>query len=253
MTKKYHILNGSSLKEQFPISLAGEIIVAKECLADGTVDGENLDDLFTNRAGFISRHYDGYTKRDYYKKTVPEFNKIQAIPQQSEINLWFEHDLFCQVNFWFVSYMLCKNNMPYIINFVSPLPGHEYSFGSMTEPELIKAFETKIVITKTEINQLSTLWKTYQKNNFDNMLKTAKSLNQKHPFLLPAINAHIDRLPKHGTLGRIEQSILKIMADLNTNDFDIVFKEFNKRDPIYGFGDLQIKRLFEKIKLTTNP
>jgi hypothetical protein len=38
------------------------------------------------------------------------------------------------------------------------------------------------------------------------------------------------------------------MNNLETNSFGEVFKEFNKRESIYGFGDLQVKRLFDEIK-----
>ena len=99
--KQYHILNGDILKEQFP-DISGELIVARECLVDGDVNGKNLAELYNSRAKFISKNYRGYSIRDYYEKTVPEFQKIQDIPENSDINLWFEDDLFCQVNLWFV-------------------------------------------------------------------------------------------------------------------------------------------------------
>jgi hypothetical protein len=38
------------------------------------------------------------------------------------------------------------------------------------------------------------------------------------------------------------------MEDLETDEFGPVFKEFNKRESIYGFGDLQVKRIFDEIK-----
>ncbi|GJM35445.1 MAG: hypothetical protein DHS20C18_44460 [Saprospiraceae bacterium] len=40
--KQYHILNGDSLKEQFPENIQGEIIIARECLVDGSVKGRTL-------------------------------------------------------------------------------------------------------------------------------------------------------------------------------------------------------------------
>ncbi len=40
MRKQYHILNGDSLKEQFPENIQGDIIVARECLVDGNVKGK---------------------------------------------------------------------------------------------------------------------------------------------------------------------------------------------------------------------
>lgn len=94
MRKQFHILNGDSLKEILPANIQGEMIVARECLIDGNVEGKSLDDFFATRAKFISDNYEGSSKQDYYNKTVIEFQKIQAIPQESEINLWFEDDLF---------------------------------------------------------------------------------------------------------------------------------------------------------------
>ena len=32
------------------------------------------------------------------------------------------------------------------------------------------------------------------------------------------------------------------------HDFGIIFKEFCKREPIYGFGDLQVKRLLSELE-----
>jgi hypothetical protein len=77
MKKQYHILNGDSLKNQFPKSIKGKIVVARECLVDGSVKGNSLTDLFKTRAKFISSNYDGYTEQDYFEKTVPEFQKMQ--------------------------------------------------------------------------------------------------------------------------------------------------------------------------------
>ncbi len=70
---------------------------------DGNVKGMEADELFASRAKFLSQNYGG-TEQDYYEKVVPEFQKIKSINNDSDINLWFEDDLFCQVNFWFVVY-----------------------------------------------------------------------------------------------------------------------------------------------------
>ena len=38
------------------------------------------------------------------------------------------------------------------------------------------------------------------------------------------------------------------MDELNTEQFGLIFKEFCNRESIYGFGDLQVKRLLDEIK-----
>jgi len=37
------------------------------------------------------------------------------------------------------------------------------------------------------------------------------------------------------------------MKELETQDFGPVFREFTKRESIYGYGDLQVKRLFDEL------
>jgi len=77
MKDQYHILNGDSLKEQFPKQIDGEIIIARECFVDGDVSSTTLDELFEVRAKFITEFYDDYSIKDYYTDSVSEFQKIQ--------------------------------------------------------------------------------------------------------------------------------------------------------------------------------
>ena len=106
MESTYHILNGDALLEQLPDSIEGERLVCRECLVDGDVQGDTLEELYATRAKFIGTHYPGETEEGYYAEAVPELNKIAAIPAGSNVYLWFEDDLFCQVNLWFVASML---------------------------------------------------------------------------------------------------------------------------------------------------
>lgn len=74
MTKQYHILNGTALKEQFPKQIPGERIIAKECMVDGSVNGND-----ENRKGIrkgISIF--GSSTRSAYRK-VPERQYNNAI------------------------------------------------------------------------------------------------------------------------------------------------------------------------------
>ena len=111
MKKQYHILNGDALKEQFPKDLEGEIIVARECLVEGELKANGLDEFFKIRASFISRSFENNSIQDYYQRTASEFQKILDIKDNAEINLWFEDDLFCQVNFWFIVHLIYTNKI----------------------------------------------------------------------------------------------------------------------------------------------
>ncbi len=248
MRKQYHILNGDSLKEQFPDNIKGELIVARECLVDGNVDGYDLTELFHSRAQFISENYEGYKEKDYYEKTVPEFHKIQNITEDSDIHLWFEDDLFCQVNLWFVINLIYENYKNQQVFLIRPKTNYEYNFGGMNKEELLNEFRNKIKIELFELKELSKLWKLYQQGDCDEMIRIAERLDKRFPFLIYAIKAHRDRLPRDGNLGRPTQTLIQIMDELNTVEFDAIFREFNRREGIYGFGDLQVKRLFNEIK-----
>ncbi len=66
--------------------------------------------------------------------------------------------------------------------------------------------------------------------------------------MLPAVEAHIARIPHKNDPGRPVKVILEIMNELKTEEFIPIFKEFSKRESIYGFGDLQVKTLVEKAR-----
>ena len=246
MDKKYHILNGDSLKEQFPKEIEGEIIVARECFVDGDVSSATLDELFKKRAKFISDVYGNYSIDNYYTDSVSEFEKLQNIPHKAEINLWFEDDLFCQVNFWFTVNLILNSLKYYNVFLIRPAIHTQYGFGGLNELDLINAFKQKTQVI--ELDKIASLWSSYQKNDTKELLKVAKELEQKYPFILNAVKAHIDRIPSENSPGRPKQILIDIMNDLETSSFGAVFKEFNKRASIYGFGDLQVKRLFDEIK-----
>ena len=245
MRKQFHILNGDSLKQQFPETIPGEIIVVRECLVDGNVNGNSLNDLFKIRAEFISNNYGGFKEQDYFKLSVPEFQKIQTIPDNVDINLWFEDDLFCQVNFWFVIHLLIRSNHQNQLFLIRPDSLSQYGFGGLLKSELISIFERRLKLT--ELDKLALLWGFYQTNDTENLIETSKQLKNTYPFIYIAVEAHIERIPANGKMGRPIQSLVQIMDELKTAEFEPIFKEFCKRELIYGFGDLQVKRLLDEI------
>ena len=246
MNNIYHILNGDSLKNQFPTSILGELVVARECLVDGNIQGEDINELFVNRARYLES-YSQIPAGTYFESTVPEITKITNIPADSAIYCWFEDDLFCQANLWFVLHLLSKQQQGYKIYLVRPNLGNEYSFGLMSNNELIIAYNTATNITVTELKSLSSLWPSYQDKDFDNLLLIAESFLRKYPFLLPAVNAELDRLPDASGYGRPERQLLLIMKNLETEDFSTVFRLFQQSEALYSFGDLQVKRIFDEL------
>lgn len=236
-----HILNGDALLERFPVEIEGRPNVCRECLMDGEVKAQNPSDFFSIRSKYLSQTYGG-TVQDYYKHVVPEIEAISKLPAKEEVNLWFEEDLFCQINLWFICSLLKPSQNVYL---VMPLASNPYSFGHLSKNELLHCYHKK-----RELKELSTLqkiWEAYTNKDLDSMYSIAKSLKESHPFILSAVQAHSQRLSPNS----YPEILLKnLKLSLNTEDFARVFHAFSKQAPQYGYGDLQVKRMWDSIQNT---
>ena len=58
--------------------------------------------------------------------------------------------------------------------------------------------------------------------------------------------AHIDRVPKQGKKGRPERAVEEIIEHTGSNFID-VFNQFSKREGVYGFGDCQVKLIYDRV------
>src|SRR5215210_3615464 len=96
-----HVLAGDALAENFnKTGIDGEVAVCRECLIEGDVKAENLNDFWEIRADFIVSVY-GENKEKYFETVADEFRKLNNLTPGAEVNLWFEYELFCQTNMWF--------------------------------------------------------------------------------------------------------------------------------------------------------
>ena len=242
MAKTFHILNGDALKERFLEKFTGEQIVMRECLVDGDVSGDSLETFFSNRSAYLSKTYGDVEEDDYRRKSITEINKIIEIPDGSAIYLWFEDDLFCQVNFWFTCWLI-KEKRKSIFFLVRPVIHNMYGFGGLSDIDLFFSLDNQTKLT--QIDLLSDLWIHYKNNDLEQLLETAKKFPE-FPFIQVAVEAHIERFPKEG-LGRPEKSLMAIMEELGADKFGPVFQEFCKRESVYGFGDLQVKKIYDQL------
>lgn len=245
----YHILNGDCLADQLSqTKINQDFIVCRECLIDGNLNAENMDDFWKIRAKFISDSYYVSTE-EYYIKTVSEFEKLNNIPENSEVCLWFENDLFCQTNMWFVLSLLSgKQNLklyrifPIIENIEHTWKG----FGISDNEKLEQSFSSKIEFTKADIELGKNLWTAYQNGDLNKLNQLAKFQSDCFEYLEEVCQAHIDRFPTDKSLSRPDK-VVKEIIKTKSKEFQSVFSEFSDREGIYGFGDLQIKKIYEKL------
>ena len=88
--------------------------------------------------------------------------------------------------------------------------------------------------------------KAYKNRNLEELTNLSKHQSLAFPYLQEVVKAHVDRFPRDGTKGRPERVIEDITKNIST-DFHEVFKEFWNRESIYGFGDSQLKHLYDKV------
>lgn len=241
--KNYHILNGDALKYQFPKKMVGAQIICRECLVDGPVNGHTLSDFYKTRSNFLRANYDAQ-QNEYEEKVIPEFTKILTIEKDASVHLWFEDDVFCQVNLWFTCCLLDSIYKYDQVFLVRPHQHTQYGFGGLSKNELMTCFENKISI---DIPVFADLWLAYKDKKYDKLTTLGAQIKKKHPFVNNAIQAYIESVPTKDNLGAPINILVEIKQELKTNVFGSIFKEFCKRAPIYGYGDLQVKKLLKSI------
>lgn len=244
----YNILNGDSLAYSFPdAKIEGDIIVTREGLIEGDLSGNELQDFWHSRARYL-----GLPEAEYHDRVVSEFEKIMNAPDGSEFNLWFEYDLFCQVNMWFVmsiinSLSIKKTVYAVYTSYLDKTNKHFWNgFGPADSSQLQVCYADRILLSDADLQIGQELWTAYKNNDLDILMQLAKDQFAAFPYLQEVVKAHVDRFPGDGTNGRPERVIADITKNIST-DFNEVFKEFWNRESIYGFGDVQLKHLYDKV------
>jgi hypothetical protein len=243
----YHILNGDALLEQFPPSVLGDKIVLRECLMDGPVQSDSLDELYEIRAAFLDDLIEDFNPNDYRKDAVSEFERIQSVSAGSTVYLWFEDDLFCQVNLWFACYLLYNHTEQLKVYLIRPKILTKFGFAAYDSAGLVKLFEEQ-----TEFPCLETcakLWSAYANNDLKRLQDIAATVSERFSFIKTAVKLHLDRLPNEDENGRPVDVLKAILEEVGDKDFSLIFKRFSEELYVYGYGDLQVKRMIKSIKL----
>ena len=241
-----HVLTGDALLSNFPEGkLTGAIAINRECLIEGPVAFTNLEDFWQERESYL---LDAYPESDisYPDDVVFEFEKLKELQQGDEVNLWFENDLFCQINLWFTISLLPENGVAvYRIVPVIDNPEELWNgFGPMSSNELMDCFNKRILLTPEDLQLGKKLWQAYSTANLQELEKLAVIKSKAFPYLKEVCDAHIQRTSTQP--GRPEKA-LKGIIDNGTTSFESAFEQFSEQEGIYGFGDMQVKRIFEQL------
>ncbi len=230
-----HILNGDGLHSQFvEAKLDGEPLVFREALIEGPI-GESERDLFwRSRAEYLERTYQA-SKEEYLNDFVGGIRRLSGSGPSDEVNLWFGDDLFCQVNMWFCLGVLSECGARLFRVFPAGI-----DFGLESADDLKRAFSGRVRLTDDDIALGSDLWRAFVSRDAGRFAKLAERESgafRRFPEVCRAA-ADIGSRPL--------ETIRTIVSEIGA-DFPAVFREFSKREPIFGFGDVQVRQLLASV------
>jgi hypothetical protein len=237
-----HLLPGDAYVSEFKKSgIEGEVRVCRECLVEGDLSGESLDEFFRNRAAFIN---DGdHEGADAYDAQVgSEFRRLLDLPAGTEVNLWFEYELFCAVNMWFCCDLLATTAADvYRVAPIHLLTEKRWDgFGLATADEMRRCFESRTKFGHEDVRLGAGLWRAYKAGDRAALRSLSEASSEVFPYLREVCDAAIakDSRPK--------EIIREIQAE-GHSDFRQIFPEFRRRAGVYGYGDTQVQRLIMEL------
>jgi hypothetical protein len=241
-----HIHNGDASGNTAKNSaLRGEHLAWREALICGPTPGGLSDEEFINvRARHLAETYGGPIE-DCANESRHQEQVLGSFRNHDEVVLWFEHDLFCQVSLvyllsWFAQRDHGDTKLSLIC--IDQFPGFDdfRGLGQLNEQQLESLFPARTPISKPQLELGQRAWAAYSSSNPQEIESLISADTSALPFLKTALGKHLERFPStRNGLGRIENVLLELIADGQT-DFKSLFQAFQRREPIYGFGDAQI-------------
>lgn len=241
MAANIHILNGDALAEQFQASeLTEPYICWREVLVEGPLSSESAAALFFLREAYLDQKYPD-SGRSYGSFVRPEMRKVTNLPANASVFLWFEDDLFCQVNMWAILWLLSTRDDLRIFRVFPAETPPEYrwlGFGVSSPEELPIALKEAVPLSHAEIELGVELWKAFVKQDLSELTRISVCDSVAFRGLKEVVEAWRDH-PR-----RIQATIQRLL-DEGVTEFGSIFRTVGKEHGIYGFGDLQIKQIFD--------
>jgi len=256
MSKTIHVLNGDSTAKILEKSkIEGEIIVWREMLCEGPLHKNvGSDEFLLNRYSYFETEI-GVSRLEYYDKTIKEIVKLEDLSGYNEVVLWFEFDLFCQVNLVALCTYLLDNYVKkanYYLVCAGYKKGEEelQSLSDYSPSEFETLFDSKIALSKTNLEFAKEIWEMYVENDFKKLKEFNFNQSSKFKYLQGAIDQHLLRFPSENGLNQISTKILEI---INSNEFSEkeIIKSlliWQQKETVYGFGDLQYFLYLNKLE-----
>ncbi|WP_430468195.1 DUF1835 domain-containing protein [Winogradskyella ouciana] len=253
MSKKVlHITNGNTLTDYLrELDFTDDILTWQEMLCEGpTIPAIDSEEFFDLRSKFLKEFYDIEVDTNELKK---ELSKLDNVDDYSEINLWFEYDLFCHINMIGVINLLHQKeiNKPLYLVCSGRVDGEKNLKGlSELDADQIKEhYDNKVLLTQEDIDLAKALWRTYCGTDH-NILKPYIVTNSNFKYMTNCLKAHLKRFPHQKSgLSVLEDNILRLVRDNDIKSRHHLLGYSLNYQGYYGFGDLQHKRMIDKLSI----
>jgi hypothetical protein len=240
---KLHVLPGDSLVERFTkLELEGEPIVCRECLTDGELPAGSLEEFWDVRKNYLAAG-DPSAENFYENKVRAEFERLLAEASGGEINLWFEYELFCQVNLWFCLWLLQEKSADLFVVYPVIKDRNDVwnGFAFLDESDLRESFEQRRKLELNDVVLGARLFEAFRDRDFEKLESLGKTESRAFPKLKEVTEAAaaIETRPKE---------TLRAIIEGGETDFGEVFRRFSETEKVYGFGDRQVKKIFDELR-----
>jgi len=247
-----HITNGNSLTDYLrELDFTEDILTWQEMLCEGpTIPKIDSEDFFNLRSEFLKEYYDIEVDS---KELQKELSKLDNTEAYTEINLWFEYDLFCHINLLGVINLLHQKNIkkPLYLICSGRVKG-EKNLKALAElnPEQLKThYENKVLLIQDDIDLAIALWRTYCGKDH-NILKPYIVTNSSFKYMSNCLKAHLKRFPhQQSGLNVLEDNILRLVRDNDIKSEHHLLGYSLNYQGYYGYGDTQLKRLINKLSI----
>jgi len=247
-----HITNGNVLTDYLrELDFTDDILTWQEMLCEGpTIPAIDSKAFFKLRVKFLKESYDIEVNSN---ELQAELSKLNHTDKYSEINLWFEYDLFCHINLIGVINLLHQKEIdkPLYLICSGRVDGEKNlkGLGELSPVQIKSHYKDKVLLTQDDIDLCIALWRTYCGTDH-NILKPYIVRPSSFKYMTNCLKAHLKRFPHQKSgLSVLEDNILRLVRDNHINSYHHLLGYSLNYQGYYGFGDTQMKRIIDKLSI----
>lgn len=252
-----HIVNGDSFGTKLRASgIDGDILVWRESLIEGPV----FVDFSSEEARCVRRKYfaeRGIPERLFQENTESQEAELDERSQNEEgIVLWFEHDLYDQIMLIHLLYRLRETAVPLYLLCIDSFPGVSLfsGLGQLTPEQTAELHGTWKPVTAEQLTAAQIAWEAYAGGDPLSVQALLEDLRLEClPFLVPALQAHLQKFPSYADGLDVVQSFALSHIDAGiTNPLEL-FKQFCEKEHRFGLGDVQFWACLQEMTGAEHP